>query len=171
MTLTIRPLVAVPMLALIAAGCSNAATGSSGRTASVRAQAVKFSECMRNNGVIQFPDPDSSGTLTLDGAVNGSGIDPNSATFARALSSCKRLEPAGFTGYKRSPQQQSASLKFAACVRANGVKDFPDPAPNEPLVDTNRIPSAATAQGISILNAAMRKCGDLAAAAGVTGGK
>ena len=46
-------------------------------------------------------------------------------------------------GSKRSPQQQQAALKFAQCIRANGVPDFPDPTPNGPLVDTNRIPSAA----------------------------
>src|SRR5947209_19349779 len=61
------------------------------------------------------------------------------------------------------------AVKFAECMRANGVPDFPDPTPNGPLVDTNRIPSAATTSGMSILNATMRKCGHLAAPAGVTG--
>ena len=55
-------------------------------------------------------------------------------------------------------------------MRENGVKDFPDPADDEPLVDTRRIPSSATPGGLSILNAAMQKC-VLAAAAGVTGGQ
>jgi hypothetical protein len=40
------------------------------------------------------------------------------------------------------------------------VEDFPDPANGEPLVDTNRIPSAAGEGGMTILNAAMQKCGD-----------
>jgi hypothetical protein len=74
----------------------------------------------------------------------------------------------GRTGSKRSSQQQDAALKFAQCIRANGVKEFPDPIPNGPLVDTSRIPSAATSSGMSILNAAMQKCRDVAAAAGVT---
>ena len=30
----------------------------------------------------------------------------------------------------------------------------------QPLVDTNRIPSSATDGGMTILNAAMQKCGD-----------
>jgi hypothetical protein len=38
------------------------------------------------------------------------------------------------------------------------VTDFPDPVDGEPLVNTNRIPSAATNRGMSILNAAMQKC-------------
>jgi hypothetical protein len=71
-------------------------------------------------------------------------------------------------GSKRSSQQQQAALKFALCMRHNGVKDFPDPTPNEPLVDTNRIPSATGPGGMSALHAAMQKCSDVAAAAGVT---
>ena len=30
---------------------------------------MKFSECMRENGVKEFPDPDASGELTIDGVV------------------------------------------------------------------------------------------------------
>src|SRR5207244_3150640 len=42
---------------------------------------------------------------------------------------------------------QKAALAFAQCIRDNGVRDFPDPAKTEPLVDTNRIPSAGTPGG------------------------
>jgi hypothetical protein len=37
--------------------------------------------------------------------------------------------------------EQSGALEFAQCMRDNGVKDFPDPANGEPLVDTTKIPS------------------------------
>ena len=46
-------------------------------------------------------------------------------------------------------------------MRDNGVKDFPDPTPDGPLIDTNRIPSAAG--NMPAINAAMRKCRDAAA--------
>jgi len=148
-------------------------TGSSGgnTNAATREQAVKFAECMRANGVSEFPDPGPSGDLTIDGIANGSSLDTNSAAFKQAISACKDLEPPGFTGGKRSPEQQKAALKFAQCIRDNGVKDFPDPDPNGPLIDTNRIPSAARNGGMSILHAAMQKCRGLAANAGVTGGQ
>ena len=153
------------MLALISAGCSNAlaGTGSRGNAAATapaqtgtggggnatnRDQAVKFAECMRKNGVREFPDPDASGTLTIDGVANGSSLDTSSAAFTQAIAACKDLQPPGFTGVKRSPEQQKAALKFAQCIRDNGVKDFPDPAPDWPLIDTNRIPSAATEGGM-----------------------
>jgi hypothetical protein len=173
MTRTLRSLAALAVICLISAGCSNAATnnGSGNNTAANREQAMKFAQCMRDKGVSQFPDPDASGALTIDGVVNGSSVDPNSATFQQAVTACRDLEPAGFMGQKRSAQQQEAALKFAQCIRDNGVKDFPDPTPDGPLIDTNRIPSASTPGGMSNLHAAMQKCRGFAGAAGVTGGQ
>jgi hypothetical protein len=165
------------MFALLGAGCSNAAaqtgTGSSvGNTnAANRQQAVKFAECMRKNGVREFPDPDASGQLTIDAVANGSSLDTNSAAFKQAISACKDLQPAGFTGHKRSAQEQEAALKFAQCIRDNGVKDFPDPAPDGPLLDTTRMPGNPDGRSIPGLQAAMQKCRGLAASAGVVGTK
>jgi hypothetical protein len=187
---TLRPLAALAMVAVLSAGCSNAlaGTGSSGgnntataqtdgsggnNTAATHQQAVKFAECMRSNGVKQFPDPDASGDLTIDGVANGSSLDTNSAAFKQAIAACKDLQPPGFVGHKRTAQEQENALKFAQCIRDNGVKDFPDPTPDGPLVDTDRIPSAAGRGGASIpgLSAAMQKCRDFAAGAGVQGGR
>jgi len=186
MTRALRPVAAFALVALLSAGCSRAAaetgtTSSSGannsataqtdssagnNTASTRQQAAKFAECMRANGVKNFPDPDASGTYTIDGIANGSSIDTSSAAFKQAMTACKDLQPAGFVGHKRTAQEQENAVKFAQCIRDNGVKDFPDPGPDDPLVDTNRVPSA-TGNGLAALNAAMQKCRDFAANAGV----
>lgn len=147
------------------AATSTGSGGANSTTASTQ-KAVRFAQCMRSNGVSTFPDPGASGQFTIDQIANGSSLDTTSPAFTHALSACKSLEPAGFTGGTRSSQQQSAALKFAQCIRANGVTDFPDPAPGQPIVDTNRIPSAATNAGKSILQAAMRKCSAYIAAAG-----
>ena len=174
MTRTLVPLAALAILvALITAGCSNASTeaGTGNDTAANHEKAMRFAQCMRDNGVSQFPDPDASGALTIENVVNGSSVDPNSATFQQALNACRDLEPAGFMGQKRTAQQQEAALKFAQCIRDSGVKDFPDPTPDGPLIDTNRIPSTSTPSGMGALHAAMQKCRGLAAAAGVTGGQ
>src|SRR4051794_32615862 len=177
---TLRPLATLAMLAVLSAGCTHAAAGtgtdnSGGNTnaAATREQAVKFAECMRQHGVAQFPDPDASGTLTIDGIANGTSLDTNSAAFKQGIAACKDLQPAGFVGHKRTAQEQESALKFAQCIRDNGVKDFPDPTPDGPLVDTNRIPSAAGRGGPSIpgLRAAMEKCRDFAANAGVVGNR
>jgi hypothetical protein len=151
------------MVALIGAGCSSDAAENGGNGSTThRSKAMKFAECMRENGVGDFPDPDASGGLTIDGVLNGSSLDPGAPPWKTAFATCKDLQPPGFTGDgKRSAEEQEASLEFARCIRDNGVKDFPDPVNGEPLVDTNRIPSAATSSGMSILNAAMQTCRDL----------
>ena len=125
---TLWPLATLAMFAVIVAGCGNglsAGTGSGGNntaashnsTATTREKAVKFAECMRSNGVSAFPDPDASGELTIDGIANGSSVDTSSLAFTRALTACKDLEPPGFTGETRSPEQQQAALEFAQCIR------------------------------------------------------
>ncbi|MBV9607277.1 MAG: hypothetical protein JO027_19330 [Solirubrobacterales bacterium] len=174
---TRRPRAGLALIATVAliSGCGSSApaqsasgNGAAGNTAAGAQQAVRFAECMRSNGVSQFPDPDASGKLTIDAVANGSSVDTSAPAFTQALSACKALEPAGFTGTKRSPAQQSAGLRFAQCIRNNGVKDFPDPLPNGPLIDTNRIPSSNQPGGMTLLHAAMQKCRDAAGAAGVT---
>jgi len=148
-------------LVFAGAGCGGNDPGPTTTGAAAgRSQAVRFAECMREHGVREFPDPDASGELTIDGILNGSSIDPEGPAWRRAMDACAELQPAGFTGEKRDETQQSAALTFAACMRENGVEDFPDPAPGEPLVDTNRIPSSNEPGGMDVLNAAMRTCRD-----------
>jgi hypothetical protein len=164
MTRKLRSLAALAAVAVIGAGCSNgsaesANTGAAGTTSSggdtkVSAQdkAVKFAECMRANGVPHFPDPDPKGEFNF-------GVDVSKEVWMRAVDACKDLKPPGALSGKRTPKQQSASLRFAQCIRENGVKDFPDPVNGEPLVDTYKIPSSNKPGGMAILNAAMHKCG------------
>jgi hypothetical protein len=161
-----RPLVALATIAIAAliSACGSSAPASTGAD---HENGVKFADCMRANGVSGFPDPGASGSLTLDGVVNGSSLNPNTPAWKRAIGACKDLEPAGFTGSPRTTRGQGVALKFAECIRQNGVPDFPDPTPNGPLIDTNRIPSTATASGMSALHAATRKCASYAAELGV----
>jgi hypothetical protein len=174
LTRRLQTLAALVLIALISAGCSNAPAGTgsagSGGTTSTRDQAVKFAECMRANGVKNFPDPSASGDFAIDTVANRSGVDTSSAVFTQARIACKDLEPSGFTGKGRTAEQQQAALKFAQCIRDNGVKDFPDPAPDDPMIDTDRIPSTQRSGGMDSLHAAMQKCAGLAKDAGVTGG-
>jgi hypothetical protein len=172
MSRKLRPLAALAMVALIGAGCSKEPAGNgsgSNKTATNRDQGVKFAECMRDNGVRGFPDPDASGELTVDGVVNGSSLDPSTPAWKKAIGACKDLQPSGFMGHKRSTEKQEAALKFAQCMRDNGIEDFPDPTADGPLIDTTRIPSAAGkgARSIPGFQTAVEKCrGVLAAALG-----
>jgi len=152
---------ALAAVALVSAGCGSTAPAQTGAASTTRQKALRFADCMRHHGVSAFPDPDASGELTIDQVANGSSLDTDSAAFERAMSACRDLEPSGFTGHRRSAQQQQFALKFAQCMRENGIKDFPDPTRDGPLIDTTRIPSAAGrgAREIPGFDAAAHKCG------------
>jgi hypothetical protein len=170
------PLATLATLAVIVAGCGSGSAGTSNSTAAsggnaTHRKAVKFAECMRANGVSGFPDPNASGELTIDAVANGSSVDTSTPAFDQAISACRDLQPAGFTGHKRSAQQQENALRFAQCMRDNGIKDFPDPTPDGPLIDTSRMPGSPGALSIPGFKAAQEKCSGLASAAGVTRGQ
>jgi hypothetical protein len=165
----LRPSIALAVVALISlagVGCgasapseSSTAGGTAGSTSRAKSptsqeQGVKFAECLRAHGVSDFPDPDAKGEFQY-------GVSVSPAVWRKATTACKDLQPPGSLSSKRTPKEQTASLRFAACIRENGVKDFPDPANGEPLVDTTHIPSSNRPGGMTILNAAMQKCRSL----------
>lgn len=149
-----------------ASASSSATSGTGISTESIkREKAVKFAECVRAHGVPHFPDPDSSGDFNF-------GVDVSAAVFTAAVNACKALQPPGTLSAKRSTAQQSAALRFAQCVRARGVPDFPDPLNGQPVINTYLIPSSSRPGGMTILNAATHKCGSFlgVAAGGGQGG-
>jgi hypothetical protein len=134
---------ALASLALIVAGCGGdsegpgiAQVGTSSTTTEPSADSetedegnpAAFSACMRKNGVPEFPDPNPEGGIRLR-AGPGTGIDPESAEFKAAEKACRKLLPRG--GEEASPAQQAQArermLAFSACMRKNGVPNFPDP--------------------------------------------
>ena len=159
-----RTLGLVALIALISAGCGSNAPSESGTSTiastgsgaekklTKQEKAVKFAECMRASGVPHFPDPDSKGETNF-------GVDVTREVWLKAVDTCKALKPPGALSSKRTRKEQSASLRFAQCVRDHGVKDFPDPVNGEPLIDTYKIPSSNKPGGMTILNAATTKCG------------
>lgn len=50
------------------------------------AASVKFATCMRNHGIKNYPDPDSSGHIP---GIRHFGIDPSSSQFQAAVNACK----------------------------------------------------------------------------------
>lgn len=50
---------------------------------------LAFSHCMQTHGVPQFPDPSSSGALSI------TGVDPNSPAFKNAYHECQGKLPGG----------------------------------------------------------------------------
>ena len=116
MTRTLWPPAAVGIaviVAVLAAGCGGtpsssgtstaaaAHTGSNTTTAAhtstanhtstltAREKAVKFSECLRANGVSDFPDPNAAGEFP------SYGISVSKTAWTKAVAACKALQPRG----------------------------------------------------------------------------
>ncbi|MFC5828851.1 hypothetical protein [Nonomuraea insulae] len=151
-------------LGLAACGAPQAATTPSGSPSVEEntAKLVKYAQCMRENGVKDFPDPVNG---QADLKVGGdSKVDLDSPEFKSAQEACKSLAPAGTQDSPADGEAVQAQLKFAACMRENGVKDFPDPKDGNLLiggVDTS------TPQ----FKAAMQKCRQFMPGGGPGGGQ
>lgn len=91
---------------------------------------LAYTQCMRDHGVADLPDPevDSNGNVRLPN-LQGTGIDPTSATFRAADAACQSFMPTPPPEARQpmSPADQAKWLQFAACVRSHGVPNYPDP--------------------------------------------
>lgn len=90
-----------------------------------------FAACVRTNGVPNFPDPNSDGQFVLtqnNGSrlLNGVAVDLDSPKFEAAYEACQSLLPPS-SNAQGEDQMADALVKFAACMRQNGVPNFPDP--------------------------------------------
>jgi hypothetical protein len=84
---------------------------------------------MRAHGVPNFPDPGSGGGVQL----SGSAIDTQSPAFESAQSACQKLLPGGIGGPGGvSATRTKQGVKIAACIRAHGLRSFPDPTASPP---------------------------------------
>ncbi len=87
---------------------------------------LAYSQCMRDNGVPNFPDPVNGG-LQIDGNEIGMGTP----TYKAADEACKSLMPAPPAGSVDDQEGRDRMLAYAQCMRDNGVPNFPDPKPGE----------------------------------------
>jgi hypothetical protein len=88
-------------------------------------KAVKFTQCLRENGV-NVPDPEpGKGPMIKLGPESGITKE----AMDKAMEACKEFNPQGEAG--ADPAQEENGRKFAACMRENGVEKFPDPKPGQ----------------------------------------
>jgi hypothetical protein len=110
---------------LAISGCSPSGCSSQGASASAEAMAVKFSVCMRSHGVGDFPDP-TIGSNGLPSWTSSTNRPP--PAFNAAQKTCKPdLPDIGPHSSAEKAMANAAALKYATCMRSNGVPNFPDP--------------------------------------------
>ncbi len=125
-------------VALLVAGCGGSSSSTTSSTAGQPpangiSDAYKYSACMRDHGVSNFPDPQVShsngGTKVAIQVPDGVGTSPQ---FNAAQTACRSILP---TPSKSDLAQQAHDqlvhkqdlLAFARCLRDRGVRGFPDP--------------------------------------------
>lgn len=136
-----RCIVASVVLSLLAAVSVAACGGSNGPSPAPSgavglspktaiADAYKFSVCMRNHGVENFPDPQvssSGGHQSINISLSPGVTD--SPAFKSARTACGRLVPGLGSGPSAAQQQAQMEdlVAFAQCMRKHGFSRFPDP--------------------------------------------
>ena len=95
--------------------------------------AYKYSACMRNHGVSDFPDPvvthTGNGTQV---SIHVSQADGTSPQFKTAQQACRGILPAPSNADLAAQAQQQRIhgqdlVAFARCLRGRGIDGFPDP--------------------------------------------
>ncbi len=92
--------------------------------------ALKFAQCVRENGIPDFPDPtvDQNGNLQLFGNGLGSLATADREKMRTAFQACSQYAEGLRAGFSQQEQQQMQDqiLAFAQCMRDNGYT-IPDP--------------------------------------------
>jgi hypothetical protein len=89
---------------------------------------LAFSQCMRDHGITNFPDPERHGRH-LDIDADALGVDPSSPQYQAAEDACEYLLPQNDDPDAPQPDTE-AMLAYAQCMRDNGIANFPDPTSN-----------------------------------------
>jgi hypothetical protein len=139
---TAAAIIAAASLVLPTAACSGSpsSTGSGGSSnGSANSHLVAYSQCMRSNGMPNFPDP-AGGVLPK---VSAQELGVSSSQLQVAQGACQRLLPATGGSLSASSLQQcylahvcpqtlvqralSVGREFARCMRSHRVPNWPDP--------------------------------------------
>jgi hypothetical protein len=121
---------AVVSSAVVLAACGSSGKPGGGSGSAAASGAIRYADCMRAHGVQKFPDPGSA-----DGGVqlSGSGINTQSPAFVSGQSACQKLLHGGLPGRGGGSATRIAQgVRIAACIRAHGLRSFPDPTTSPP---------------------------------------
>ena len=110
-----------------AGGPENDPTSSETAEADPQQAMLAYAECMRENGVPEFPDPQLSDNGEV-GMALPEGLDR--AKVDAANEKCREHMPNGGEPPEPDPERLAQAREFAKCMRENGVPEFPDPQGN-----------------------------------------
>jgi hypothetical protein len=158
--------VAVALLAVgILAGCGGGEHPSS--PSKLISTALAYANCMRSHGAPDFPDPNGQGEFQLRPVRVENGrttpiadLVPSSPAFRAAQRVCGLFGSAGRqVTVAQEKQEFQTSLQAAACMRANGVPNYPDPTFIDGSIDHNFNPDLNINPSSPAFQQAATKCG------------
>jgi len=121
---------AVAGLALLAAACGRAGSPvpppRPPAPLAATAQALAYARCMRSHGIPDFPDPAADGHALFPLG----GIDIHTPQYQSADNTCQKRTGAGHFTPAQQRQGVTALLRYAACMRSQGITNWPDPFAN-----------------------------------------
>ena len=113
----------VMTLLVVMPACNRDGDDSGGTASGDMDKRRAYAQCMRDNGLANFPDPNPDGQYGVGHEINRD--DPK---FTAANENCRGLLAAGDRHDVVGPETVQNLVKFAQCMRENGVPDFPDPS-------------------------------------------
>jgi hypothetical protein len=143
---------AVLAAAILVAACGGS-HASRTRRSSEASNAIKFARCMRADGVPSFPDSGAQIKSSQNGqAVSINGVSVRSPAFESAQQKCQHyISSSAPPSAAEQAKFRQEILKTARCMRAHGIKAFPDSGTFNQSSELN--PQAPA------FKAASRKCG------------
>ena len=116
---------------------TTATAGTAGSGVATSASSLAFSQCMRVNGVPNFPDPGSSGVIPKETTQQ---LGVSDSVFRSAEDKCQHLLPSGGDAPNQAEMEQvkALGLRFAQCMRRHGVA-LPDPGSNGRIPDPGSV--------------------------------
>lgn len=121
---------------------------------------VEYAQCIRANGYAEFPDPGPDGRLQISITTPVAGEQ-----FRAAQSACTDKLPSSMAAANApmTPERLDGLVKFAECMREDGIANFPDPTPQGAFEISDPTLGLATPQ----VQRAMQQCRESTGVVGI----
>lgn len=113
------------IVVLLAVGTAGCTSQKAQKPATGESSELKFSQCMRDQGLSWFPDPGSDGGLKIS-------VPPTTdqGTYDKAEQACKAYAPGSGQKGTISAEDLNKLRQMAQCIRDHGFSKYPDPDAN-----------------------------------------
>ena len=114
-------------LAVGATGCGKDSGGTNSE-----ASGLKYSQCIRSQGIAWYPDPQPNGDMV---ATEPPGDDQQK--LAAAEQACRKYNPVN-DGNPISSEDVAKLRKMSQCMRDHGIARYPDPDPTNGAISLDK---------------------------------